>query len=720
MMKRLIVVWMVLIFVFTLPSSVWEDPSAVSAQISQEIYLPVINKLEQPYSVVGPDGGTVECLAIDPQDSSRLYAGTWGNGIYTSDDAGLTWVQISEGLPVPFIYDIVVDPADSTHLLASVYREGVFESTDRGENWRRTAGWPEGAVVYAIEHHPLDSDIVFAGIRVPTIHNPPNDPVYPGYVFKSSDGGRNWVNRSNGLAFDYVYDLAIDPNDPDVMYAAMHTSGVYKSTDGAGTWEKKWDNLQGFDIRSVDVHPETSAVYIGHWDGQGVSYSNDGGDFWYKISSTVEEKLYVYELQFDPNHPDTLYLSTESGVYTTDNPFYASDFQIVAHEGGFVYDLALDVNGGVDTAGKTASMYTALPYHGVYKSVDTGVTFEASYAGIQANVVTAVVNNPISPAVLYMAVYGRGVWKSVDAGDNWTAVNTGLPTGYIHLLAARPGNPEVLFASTDGFGLYRTENGAGSWTAVNEGLTADSQPVMDFSEIAALPDAPHPDVLPWMDPVDVDALMIIPADQGEERAVNAVPEVLTLSFYPNNPLVMIAGTEGAGVKKSNDGGTTWIRTYLWSEYIYDSFIDISQPEYFFFVGVRNFGVEVSNIDRMWWYVRNNGFHYEADVYSLAMAYPEVYYAGTESGIYKTQNAGLTWWRVGLTGTKINTLFIDPARPYEILAATPDGLFRSYDSGSNWLQDHQLFNDQVLTIAQGYGEFRKFFGLSGGNLYRMEE
>jgi photosystem II stability/assembly factor-like uncharacterized protein len=695
-----------------------EESFLANAQEDQKVFLPIITKPKKHYTILGPDGGSVECIEIDPNNSNIVYGGSWGNGVYKSVDGGATWVNHKDGLASPFIYDIRVDPEDSEHILASVYRHGVFQSVDGGETWQMTQGWPVGSVVYSIEFHPLDSSIIYAGIRTPTIYDPPNPTIYPGYVYKSTDGGSTWINKSNGLALDYVYDLVIDPNNPDVIYAAMHNLGVYRTDNGGESWTQKNYNLQGWDIRSVDVRPDTGTVYAGHWDGKGVSYSLNEGDHWFKVESTNEEDLFVYQLQIDPNLPKKLYLTTSSGIKVCNNANFNTVCTDVVFPGTFVYDLALDINGPLDGEGKTARMFTGLPYLGVYKSTNGGVSFAASYAGIKANVVTSVLNDPVQPQIVYIAVYKSGVWKSLDEGVTWAPINTDLPTQNIILLEFRPGNSNVIYAASDNLGLYRSDNAGGSWISANSGLSRDwtAEPELQ-DEISRFE---KERIYAWMDGIDIEETFGDGIGESDERAPTpAYLDVLTLSFDPGNPLIMIAGTDGYGVMKSDNGGNSWSDTYISGATVHDSFVDPASSPYSYFIGIVNYAVRASDSDRMWWYLWNTGFHSSADVFSFIMVAPGNYFAGTDDGIYHSTDFGQNWSREALTGYDVTDLYLDPGTPSEMYAMTDEGLFRSIDSGTTWFLDHRFFNDQVLSFGQGYGTYPLFLGMNGGNLYRLE-
>ncbi len=723
-MKRiLMVITLLLVFSLTFEFS-GAVPEEVTAQTDYQVFLPMVVEfhIDMTYSVVGPDGGTVECIAVDPQDSNIIYAGSWGNGFYKSTDGGSTWVNKSEGLEAAFILEIVVDPTDSDHILVSSYRYGAFQSFDGGETWSSTVGWYSGSVVYDIEFDPTDPSIVYAAIRLPTVYNPPAPPSYPGKVFKSTDGGTTWWEKSSGLTNDYIYDLAIDPNDTDVIYAAMHTRGVFMTEDGGNHWEPRLENLVGYDIRAVTVRPEDSAVFIGQWDGQGISYSPSGAPHWYKISSTVDDKLYVYELQFDPNHPTTLYASTTNGLYICERPFYASECTLVAHPGKFVYDLELDVNGPVDsTTGKTKHMYTSLSYDGLFKSTNAGQSFQLSNTGIKANVVVSILSDPADPATLYISSYGNGLWKSTDYGENWISINTGLPTKFINTLYFRPGNSNVIFAGTQNKGLYRSDNAGVSWVESNSGLDVGSiRGAYAGEEKIALPEFQNERAVSWMDPVDLEALKVLREDYDANRAPMENLTVLTLSADPNNPDWMVMGTDGDGIKRSFNGGEGWFRTFYWDNVVYDSFVDPTQPTYYFFTGLYNLGMLTSDWERNQWFYRSDGLFGGTDIYALTMASSGVYYAGTEYGVFKTVNAGVSWQYAGLNSLDITDVYVDPGSPNVVWAATSANLYRSGDAGGSWTKwDFGYFNDYFLTITPGDGTYPMYFGMSGGNVYRID-
>jgi hypothetical protein len=86
------------------------------------------------WTPIGPYGGTVFALALDPATPTTLYAGTDGGGVFKSPDGGDTWHAVSTGLTGRYVTALAVDPATPTTLYAGTNRVGVFKSTDGGGN----------------------------------------------------------------------------------------------------------------------------------------------------------------------------------------------------------------------------------------------------------------------------------------------------------------------------------------------------------------------------------------------------------------------------------------------------------------------------------------------------------------------------------------------------------------------------------------------------------
>ncbi len=698
-----------------------KPPDLAGAQEDQKTYLPIIRRDRLPNEFYGMDGGTVECIAIDPNNSDIIYAGTWGNGIYKSYDRGVNWKHSSTDLQSAYIYDIAVDPQNSQHILVSAYEHGVNQSFDGGSTWGPTIGIPSGSVIYTIDFHPQNSSIVYVGLRQPTVYDQWGNPDYPGGVYKSYNGGSTWYRKSYGLPNDYVYDLGIDPNNPNILYTAMHDTGVYKTIDGGEIWKPKNATLPSddIDIRSVDIDPVNDIVYIAHWDGDGFSFSLNGGLEWDRVTSTDQDNLFVYEVLVDQNHPSRVYLITTTGLFVCEKPRGGSAYEVVNHEGDFVFDLALDFNGSVNADGSTKGMYTGMQHLGIYKSLDTGVSFGNINLGLRANIINSLLIDPDTPSTQYASSYGRGLYKSLDDGLTWSQINNGLSDLFVNVIEFKPGNTNILYAGTQSMGVFISNDGGLNWSQTNTGLASYSLDEITDNNGDQRFNFVDNFAYEWMDPIDRESLETPEEHQNSDRATT-YPSIATFSFDPSNPANMIAGTTGSGVKISNNSGSSWSNSSLTSGKVFDSFTDPSVGVNFYYIGLADSSIRVSNSSRWEWTIKNIGFHSSADVFTLEKSSVGTYYAGTESGIYKTTNAGESWTRVGLIDIEITDIMVDPSNVNIVYAASQNGLYRSTDGGGNWTAyaNPWLFNEKMLTLTKIPGSSLFYAGTNGGNFYLL--
>jgi len=710
--------WMTLILIACVLAGIPGQSQTASAQVDYPFtnYLPLV--MTDPravnFTTVGPDGGTVVSLMIDPSDPATVLAGTWGDGVYKTSDGGKNWHRESDGMQAGFVFDVTIDPDRRPHYLASAYEHGVYESKDGGKSWYQTRGMKDGTVVYSIKFRPGNSNIVYAAVRFPTIYTSP--PQYPGGVYKSIDGGSTWNLTSSGLPNDYVYDVAIDPRYPNVMYTAMHQTGVYKSTDGGASWFSVNNNIHYRDARGIDINPVNSHVYVGMYDGKGVAYSSNGGSSWTPISGAMG--LSVFNIALDPVDQRSLYLTGKEGLhrcYGSPYPTGSASCALTAQGGRYVYDVSLDAASAAAT-GQIKKLYIGGVNFGVQKSTDGGTTFAAINTGLKCNEIVSILNDPLDPSVLYVSSFGRGVYKSLDDGATWARLDNGLSNKNITTLAFRPGDLNVIYAGTLDAGLYLSLNSGASWSAMNSGLSR-SVVIPDGGDPLTADAPPH--LYDWMDPLDVAYLGLDVIERNAFSTDAVYPEILAVGINPLDPSRMVLGTRGAGILKSNDFGQTWTTTPPQSGEAYDFMVDPSQPEYFYFAGVLDQAVLTSDSARNLWSTRNNGFHAGADVFGLSLAQPSMYFAASDYGVYKTNAAGKPWYRLGFSSLPFNDVLADAGNPGFVYAASTYGVFRSDNYGKDWIKlGRENLNDRFLTIAQGFGQSPVYFGLSGGNVYKI--
>jgi len=135
-------------------------------------------------------------------------------------------------------------------------------------------------------------------------------------IFKSEDGGSNWVLSSNGFPEREARYLAIDPQTPSTIYVGTFGSGVYKSVDGGANWTAANAGLPRSPAFGIVVDPETpSTVYLG--TDAGVFRSANGGASWTALNDGLPN-LFIRSLTFDAQSRTLLAGTDGAGVYAID------------------------------------------------------------------------------------------------------------------------------------------------------------------------------------------------------------------------------------------------------------------------------------------------------------------------------------------------------------------------------------------------------------------
>jgi photosystem II stability/assembly factor-like uncharacterized protein len=311
--------------------------------------------LPSPPPAVGspfPDGAPAypRSLLIDSGDPDILYATTTrGNGCYYADnllfkstDGGATWSDsvspdksgcVMGGFFGPAGLE-AMDPTDPNTLYVAETddEDGGFwllRSNDGGATWNSIGNFPQSvqAGLWTLVIDPSNPATLYAGLEdVPAYDN--IDPaVKPGVggVFKSTDGGMTWTG--SGLAGAAVNLLAIDPNQPNVLYAGTQGNyskpggfrGMYKSADGGATWSPLTNGLSavlvlGSTMTAIVIDPANSNILYVGFSGAGVFKSSDGGANWSPFTDGLAN-LDVRALAAAPGGRHILYAGTAGGVF---------------------------------------------------------------------------------------------------------------------------------------------------------------------------------------------------------------------------------------------------------------------------------------------------------------------------------------------------------------------------------------------------------------------
>ncbi len=182
-------------------------------------------------------------ITVDPVENQTVYIGT-NRGIFLSTDDGATWSSINNNLINPYIYCTAINPDDTTALYVGTRGDGIFKSTSGGSTWEETAEATRTKQINTLAIDPVFADTVYAGAA--------DDGIY-----QTIDGADTWqkVFPDNGTRT--VESLAVHPVDTDIVYAGLRNHGLVKSTDAGYTWVQAGDNMTEKTIYDILIDNDT-------------------------------------------------------------------------------------------------------------------------------------------------------------------------------------------------------------------------------------------------------------------------------------------------------------------------------------------------------------------------------------------------------------------------------------------------------------------------------
>jgi photosystem II stability/assembly factor-like uncharacterized protein len=588
------------------------------------------------WTPVGPEGGWIADLAVDPQ-TKAVYAATSG-GVFVSTNGAGTWERRNRGVHgVGVVSRLAVSsiPAQRVYVAG----EAVYWSADGGLSW--TPGDAElfGGGVHSMAADPTDSSVVYAGTP------------YNG-VLKSSDGGASWtqvfvdVDGSCGP----IHSLAIDRRAPSTIYAACGYNRVapfIKSTNGGATWVAAAPLPHGgyflflvLDSGTPGVVYVTASVDLdGHY-GPITYKSSDDGASWTRFGLPG-----VYML---PGPPGVLFMgkhrSTDGGATWQELtlPTAPSALAFAPDDPATLY---------VGTAPPPIAGVTP---SGVYKSTDAGATWTMMSRGLFATSIRVLEITPQS--ALYTLALPTGLLKRERNADRWQRADAGLSSEvfwdpaplWSRPLAIDPQAPANLYLETRD-GLLHSSNGGAAWTLVSQ--------CVGISYLL-------------IDPQDPDRLFAL------GRARSTCPEL----------------SGSCSVFQSDDAGASWscISQPGFSRYADGLVLDSSQPSRLYVLRrLKNNIWTTPDRGRTWGKLKLPRHLIDLTTLTVDPRDSRRLYLGTSEGrVYKTTNRGSSWTEIsrGLPVgfyEQIWQIVVDPQRPQTVYVAHTSGVYITGNGGSTW-------------------------------------
>ncbi len=482
--RRAMLTWMALAIAL-IPA--W--PADASAQTDAARVEAAVANLE--WRNIGPTimGGRVSDLAVVESDPSTFYVGTATGGVWKTVNHGTTFEPVFDDQPTTSVGDVTVAPSNPNvvwvgsgepqNRQSSPWGNGVYKSTDAGRSWSHM-GLDETHHISRIRIHPRDPSIVYvAAVGRLWGANPERG------IYKTTDGGESWelvlfVDEDTG-----AIDLAMDPGDPETLFAAMYQrrrtawgfngggpgSGIHRTTDGGASWVELTDGLPDGDMGRIglDIHrgdgnlvfaiveadKRTPGQGFGGGGGgssrNGVYRSTDRGESWEQISTTNNRPMYYSQIWVDPGDPERIYTAGSSLYKSLDGgnnftPDAASEVHPDHHAMWINPDnsdhIVLGGDGGVAISWDRSRTWRQLTNIPLAQFYEIGVDMRDPYhvcGGLQDN------GSWCAPSDTWS---NQGIrtrdWYNVGGGDGFYTV-------------MHPTNPRVMFSESQGGNLMRVD-----------------------------------------------------------------------------------------------------------------------------------------------------------------------------------------------------------------------------------------------------------------------
>lgn len=262
------------------------------------------------HKFVNPEGN-VRTLRVDPNDPKRILAASDGSGLFRTDDGGYRWFPLPSPITEREIWSLAIDPNDSNRVYVGT-RPGSWRSTDGGESWQRLDMGLDPECPIGISRttnvvvDPRDSNVVWAGIEVDGI-------------YRSTDGGDTWTHLDDIGPSPFhgdIHGLAVRPHDDGADVFATTPFGLATSADDGASWS--WQEFAGFAKGSANPYAYCRGVFVEPGDPQtvlvgcgdyipgavgAIEVSRDGGRTFSRAALPVEPNSTVYWMAMHPDVP---------------------------------------------------------------------------------------------------------------------------------------------------------------------------------------------------------------------------------------------------------------------------------------------------------------------------------------------------------------------------------------------------------------------------------
>lgn len=651
---------------------------------------------------IGPGAmsGRVTTIDVQRDRPEVIYIGTASGGLWRSETAGVEWEPLFDEQPTQSIGAIAIAPSNPDVIWVGTGEgnprnshssgKGIYRSIDGGATWE-LMGLEATRNIHRIIIHPNDHNTVWVGAIGTAWGDSPDRGVY-----KTTDGGKSWehqlfIDERTGVA-----DMILDPSNSDKLLVAMWShrrepwffqsggegSGLYITHNGGDDWKQLTEDegLPGGELGRMGLaisaaNPDVIYALI-ESSNTALYRSNNGGQDWYSVQSKQvgNRPFYYADIYADPSDEQRLFnlysmvdmsedggksfrtILPYSGVHPDHHAFYIHpddpNYLIDGNDGG----LNISRDGG-----KSWTFVNNLPLGQFYHiSVDQAVPYRI-YGGMQDNGSwvgpsevwhVGGIRNEDWQEILFgdgfdvlpapndlntaYAMYQGGALSRVDlrTGDQ-TGIQpvphdtTALRFAWNAAVAADPFNDRGVYFGSQF--LHHSLDRGNTWQVISPDLTTNDPEKQNQAKSGGL---------------------TIDATQAENHCT-----ILCIAPNPHREGEIWVGTDDGQIQHTTDGGTTWT-----------NHADLIKR---FPKGAWIPQIQVSPHDSNEVYVVVNDYRRN----------------NWQPYLYRTMDAGESWVRLVMDGGEVSghalSVVQDPVAPSLLFLGTEEGLFVSFDRGTNW-------------------------------------
>jgi photosystem II stability/assembly factor-like uncharacterized protein len=647
--------------------------------------------------------GRVMAIAVNPKDKFEYYVGVASGGVWKTVNDGTTWTPVFEKEASYSIGWVALDPNDpavvwvgtgeSNSQRSVAYGDGIYRSDDGGKDWQNL-GLKKSAHIGRVVVDPRDSKVVYVAAEGP-LSGPGGDRG----LYKTTDGGKNWKAALTISENTGVVDVALDPSNPDVIYAAAYQrrrhvftlidggpeSAIYKSTDAGATWNKLKNGLPTVDMGRIGLavspaDPNVLYATIEAADGKGgIFRSNDRGATWERKNEFDVGAMYYARVVCDPKNVDRIWVmnvqlreSLDGGktLHKVAETNHHGDNHAIWIDPDDTKHWLLGSDGGMyetwDDA-KSWGFKANLPTVQFYDvAVDNAIPFYNVCGGTQDNFswcgpsrtrnVNGIVNSD-----WFVTTGGDGFRSVVDPVDPNTIysesqygvlVRHDKPTGQELVLQPQEGKGEpplrwnwdspVIISPHSHTRLYfaanklfRSDDRGDTWKAISGDLTRQ----IDRNKLPVMGKVWEPDAV------------------AKNASTSFYGNIVALTESPKKEGLIYVGTDDGLVQVTNDGGQTWTK--------YEKFVSLPDMTY------------VSRLAAS-----------QHDVNTVYAAFDNHKNEDFKPYLLKSTDAGKTWTSIAGNLPENGTVLAfaeDAVNANLLFAGTEFGAFFTVDGGAHWVQ-----------------------------------